>query len=249
MKEKTLDLLLHCGGNEVTAETVRGVDTPKPTDTWCPIPHHKLIERVLSTLTDAGLRTVHEVHGLSHEGARYFGMFQVANGDQADDYGLVVGLRNSHDKSFPAAICLGAGVFVCDNLSFSGEIKLARRHTRYINRDLPGLVARGVGRLIDHRQLQDRRIEAYKGHSLTDVQAHDVLVNAMDCRAIGPCKLPHVLKEWREPQHEEFQPRNVWSLFNSFTETMKGTKPDAILRRTQVLHGLMDSVCGLATAS
>jgi hypothetical protein len=29
-------------------------------------------------------------------------------------------------------------VFVCDNLAFSGEIKIARKHTRFIVRDLPG---------------------------------------------------------------------------------------------------------------
>jgi hypothetical protein len=28
----------------------------------------------------------------------------------------VIGLRNSHDKSFPAAIAMGSSVFCCDNL-------------------------------------------------------------------------------------------------------------------------------------
>jgi hypothetical protein len=33
----------------------------------------------------------------------------------------VLGLRNSHDKRFPAGLVGGSAVFVCDNLAFSGE--------------------------------------------------------------------------------------------------------------------------------
>lgn len=44
----------------------------------------------------------------------------------------VLGLRNSPDKMFPAGIVAGASVFVCDNLSFSGVINLARKHPRFI---------------------------------------------------------------------------------------------------------------------
>ena len=45
---------------------------------------------------------------------------------------FVVGVRNSHDKSFPAGLVIGASIFVCDNLSFSGEVKLARKHTVHV---------------------------------------------------------------------------------------------------------------------
>ena len=57
-----------------------------------------------------------EAHALWSDGLRYFGLLEVTNGAAHDDYGLVIGLRNSHDKSFPASIALGSGVFVCDNL-------------------------------------------------------------------------------------------------------------------------------------
>jgi hypothetical protein len=38
--------------------------------------------------------------------------------------------------------------------------------------------------------------------------------------------------------------RTVWRLFNSFTEVLKGNLGE-LPRRTQALHGLMDSACGL----
>jgi hypothetical protein len=52
----------------------------------------------------------------------------------------VVGIRNSHDKAFAAGIIAGAQVLVCDNLCFSGEILLARKHTGHIHYDLPVMV-------------------------------------------------------------------------------------------------------------
>jgi hypothetical protein len=50
-----------------------------------------------------GLHVVSEAHGLAHDGQRYFGLLQVANGSNPEDFGLVVGVRNAHDKSFPAS--------------------------------------------------------------------------------------------------------------------------------------------------
>jgi hypothetical protein len=239
---KKLNLMLHCGANSVSRDTIEMCPTPDSSDTWVPIPHKELLSRVENVVRERGLSIIGEAHGLTHDNARYFGMLQVANGQNEDDYSLVLGVRNSHDKSFPAALALGAGVFVCDNLSFSGEVKLARRHTRFIMRDLPSVISRAVGMLGDHRKQQDLRIAAYKETKLTEMKVHDTIINALDCRAIPATKVPHVLKEWREPAHEEFRPRTAWSLFNAFTEVLKGDARKT-LPRTQALHGLMDSVC------
>ena len=245
---KNLNLILHCGGKVVSQAKLETMPTPEPTASWHPIGHNVLLRQVKETLGTAGLSVIGEAHGVSRDGDRYFGMMQVESAEQSPDYSLVIGVRNSHDKSFPAAICLGAGVFVCDNLSFSGEVKLARRHTRFILRDLPGVVAMGIGKLNDHRQLQARRIEAYKTHELCDRQAHDLVINALDARIITATKIPAVLEEWRKPRHAEFNPRTGWSLFNAFTEVFKGNATKT-LPLTQKLHGLMDNSCGVIAAS
>lgn len=244
---KTLNLILHAGGHPVDTNALAAVPTPDPTATWCPIPHAALVDRVRDTLTGRNLTVVAEAHGLARDGARYFGMMQVTTPDHgSDDHGLVVGIRNSHDQSFPAGLALGGGVFVCDNLSFSGEVKLARKHTRFIERDLTGLVDRAVGLLGDHRRGQDMRIGAYKIEDVADPLAHDFIIHALDAGVIGPCQLPKVLAEWRQPRHEEFRPRTAWSLFNSFTQIFHGSTATTSLHRTQKLHGLMDVLCGLA---
>ncbi len=135
-------------------------------------------------------------------------------------------------------------MFVCDNLAFSGEIKLARKHTRFIRDDLPGLVQKAVGLLGAHREKQDLRIAAYKQHELTDFDTNNILINALDADIIGATQLPKVLAEWRQPSHDDFKPRTAWSLFNGFTEVAKGNVQLAY-GRTLKLHGLMDGVCSI----
>lgn len=241
-----LNLALHCGSHQATVDQVYDVKTPKPTESWCPIGHDELISSVIDTLGRGGLKVINEAHALWNEGNRYFGSFQMENGTASKDYALVVGLRNSHDKSFPAGLACGAGVFVCDNLSFTGEVTLARRHTVNIRRDLPRLIQAAVGRLGSLKVKQEERIAAYKERNVTDVEAHDVLVRAVDAGCLPVTRLPSVLAQWRKPEHVEFAPRTAWSLFNGFTGVYKQIGAAmALAQRTVPLHGLFDQLAGL----
>ena len=141
-KRRHPNLILHCGASAVELKEVSKVKTPRATETWQPIPHHQLIQTVQRTLATTNLEIGTQAHSLTHDGARYFGLMEIQSKKQNADYTWVLGLRNSHDKIFPAGIVAGASMFVCDNLSFSGEVKFARKHTRFINRDLPQLVER-----------------------------------------------------------------------------------------------------------
>lgn len=246
-----LNLCLHCGAHEADRTEVAASFTPEPTDTWHPITHNRLLDQVESTLTDVGLNVVSEAHALGRDGDRYFGLLEVRNGqprDPQDDYALVVGLRNSHDQSYPAGLVIGSGVFVCDNLAFSGEIKFARKHTRFIDRDLPQLVQAAVGRLGEMRHKQDERIAAYKAKRLADRDAHHLLVRMVDTGTLPVTRLPAALHAYRVPTHDAFMvdgKRTAWTLMNATTEALKARNLDALPQRTQSMHGLLDTACGL----
>lgn len=247
------NLMLHTGANTVTREEVGLVQTPERTKSWVPVPHARLVDEVEGYLKARDMTIVNEAHALARNGQRYFGLMQVANGHNPDDFGLVVGIRNSHDKSFPAGLCLGGQVFVCDNLSFSGEIKLARKHTSWIERDLPALVGRAVGMLTDLRSTQESRFNTYKKHELTRSQGNDLIIEALERKVIGCTHIPDVVREWKTPKHPEFAVGGftAWRLFNAFTDSLK----DSLItlpKRTTILHGMLDTVCSgqqLALAS
>ncbi len=251
---RTTNLLLHCGAAKIERDWLALMPAPQPTATWFPIPHERLIREVEAALHRAGMRVVSQAHGLSQDARRYFGLLQVAPvlpswttpQPPTQDYTYVLGLRNSHDKSFPAALVAGSQVFVCDNLAFSGEIKIARKHTRHIERDLPGLIAQGTGQLAERWHQQDQRFAAYKEAELAPREAHDLIIRALDGHVFTPKQLPGVLTQWRTPNHFEFSEPGptVWRLFNAVTEAVKGNLW-ALPARTQALHGLLDAHVGL----
>ena len=244
--ERPPGLLLHCGAEQVTREALLEIPTPPNTETWYPMSHEHLLTEVEEQLACGGFNLGRQAHAISHDGARYFGVLEVGiPGYNHSDYRWVVGLRNSHDKTFPAAMVAGTQVFVCDNLAFTGQVKLSRKHTRFAERDLRHLTSRAVGKLGDRFIKLDQRIDAYKQKRITDNKAHDLIVRALDCRAITATQVPKVLQEWREPTHREFQRRNVWSLFNAVTETHKELNLHIASRRSEALYGLCDSTVGL----
>jgi hypothetical protein len=248
----TPKLCLHAGGTECSLEQLRKVKTPKPQDHWVPIPHDLLVKQVKTTLGKSGLQVVHEQHATSHEGMRYFGILQLLpekKSKQNKEYGLITGLRNSHDKIFSASMSAGAGVFVCDNLSFSGEVVLARKHTLNILRDLPGLVERMVGRLNGLHINQETRFKEYKKYELTDAQVHDIVIHSMDLGIMGSVAIPRVLKSWRTPEQETFakMDKTCWRLFNAYTDAFKDYDVRSLADRTIKLHGQLDSMVGLTT--
>jgi hypothetical protein len=243
---RPVDLCLHAGARRIEREQLAHAPTPQRTETWCPIAHDALVREAEAGLNRAGFSVIQEVHALTEDSARYFGLFQVADLNAVEsDYAFVVGLRNSHDQRFPAALCLGSQVFVCDNLAFAAEVKIARRHTRYIERDLPEVVGRAIGRLADFRTDQGKRFDTYREAELGHEKAHDLIIKLLDAKAITQTQLPDVLTEWRTPRHPEFSERqNVWRLFNACTEAVKGSLWK-LPTRTQALQGILDGHCGL----
>ena len=241
-------LLLHCGAQVVDRQDLFEVITPNGTKTWYPIPHRDLLHEVETQLRETGFIIQGQSHALTHNGARYFGVIQVSLPTRnEDDFGWVVGLRNSHDKSLPAGLVAGTQVFVCDNLAFNGEVKLSRKHTRFAMRDLRQLTNRAVGQLGDKFRDLDRRVKSYRQKYLPDRSAHDLVIRAVDCGAVTASQVPAVLEEWRKPSHEDFLPRNAWSLFNAFTEVYKNVNPQTAVKRGQALHGLFDGQVALAS--
>lgn len=118
-------------------------------------------------------------------------------------------------------------------------------NTKFAQRDLCHLTSRAVRRLGERFLQVDERIARYRDRRITAPLAHDLVIKAVDCQALMPSQIPAVLKEWREPSHEEFRIRNAWSLFNTTTESMKGANPNVVMNLTQALHGLFDELVRL----
>lgn len=244
-----------CGGNRslVDFEQVVGIPTP-PVEyrkkenangeraiSYQPIAHHEVVNRTKRFLDENGFTIQDEVHSLARANQHYFGLFAVDHPNrEASDRGCVVGIRNSHDKTFPAGLCAGDAPFVCDNLIFTNTIKLARRHTRNILNDLDTTINRAIGKLFNFWHGQDERINAYKQVELSNAQVNDIVIRACKAGALPKSKIIDVVDQWESSDHSEFWDRNVNSLYNAFTEIYKGNLV-ALPNRSDALHSVLDS--------
>ena len=247
-----------CGGEHKvsTLEEVQAVNTPEVeyrkernrdgslSVSYQPISHNLLIDKTRKHLDQGGFEVVDECHNLARDGKRYFGLFEVTHPNRENaERGTIVGLRNAHDKCFPAGLCAGDAPFVCDNLIFTNQVKLARRHTKNILGELDQVIARTLGRLFDFWVGQDNRVDSYKAFDLNNPQVNDLVIRAYKAGAIPKTKIADVVDQWESSDHDAFRDRNMNSLYNAFTEVYKGNLI-ALPNRSEALHSVLDSEVG-----
>src|SRR2546428_11554396 len=113
-----------------------------------------------------------------------FGVLTCANGHGSEDFALAIGIRNSMDRSLAVGLLAGSKVFLCDNLAFSGEARVSRKHTVNVFRDLPDLIYRMLSQV---RVLQERtvaEISAMKALELEPREADHLMVEAIRGNAL-----------------------------------------------------------------
>jgi hypothetical protein len=238
-----LNLILHCGAAAASRSALGQVALPASTRSFQPVNHDYFVDLVQDRLEDRGLRVQSEAHGLTKDGANYFGMFEVVGKESHSDYSTVIGLRNSHAKEFAAMIAVGSGVFVCDNLAFSGEIVVGHKHTTNVREYLPLRIAAAMDQVIKLDGHQEQRYIAYKDRDFSNFEAEATIIELFRQGALNTRNLPKVVEQWDEPDHEEFKKDNVWKLFNACTESYKGTSPEWIQNLSGKLHTHLDDVC------
>jgi hypothetical protein len=235
----TPNLMLHCGASAVDRLDIGNVILPPTTRTYCPVGHDTLLDLVEDKMSEVGFHFGTEAHGMTKNGDRYFGLIHLLNGSNSEDHALVMGVRNSLDKKFPAQLAFGSQVFVCDNLAFTGEITVGRKHTTNIMRDLPNLIGAAVSNTAAMRDNQDQRFETYKHSTLTDLRAHNLIIELLRLGAINTSRVKKVVEQWHDPIHD-FGGKTVWRLFNAVTEALKGSPLHDMPNRTIEMQAVCD---------
>jgi hypothetical protein len=78
---------------------------------------------------------------------------------------------------------------------------------------------------------------------LSDDQADALMLRAYERGIVGARDLPRLIREWRQPEHEDFKARTVWSFMNAVTAALRDratARPSEYARQTMQLNGLLD---------
>lgn len=210
----------HCGATAVTRGDLEIIPAPPSTETWYPVRHQDVLDCVDETLGSAGFEIRKYQLSVSHARQRFFGVLDI-DSPLADGVSLSIGVRNSNDKSFPIGFCVGNRTFVCDNLAFSSEIVISKRHTRFGSDRFREGIATVVASLADYRTLEATRIEQLQSQPLPDKSAESLVLRAWEQGLIGTRLLRPLLQEWRQPTYAEFDTRTAWSMLAAYTHVAK----------------------------
>ena len=239
------NLCLHRGARRVELADLEAVPTPEATRTWTPVPHATVANRVLQFLGDAGYNVAKAEYGLSRDGGQMFGAFDL-HSELSPGTTLAIGVRSSIDKTLPLGFTAGSRVFVCDNLAFSGNLDVYRKHTRFGIDRFDEAVAFAVKRLGSFRESEARRIESLQTQSIGPDAADAILTRAYRSKILTPRTFGEALAQWDAPKYEWGTKGTAWHLYNAITHALKPVQvsnPRVFSRATMKVMGLIGSAC------
>lgn len=224
-------MIIHRGGSIITRDQLDLIKTPEATDSYVPVSHYALADKVLTFSRDIlrDYALIGETYAVARQGNQMFALLKFKSDNE--EMGLSVAFRNSYDKSMSVGIAIGASVFICDNLALHGEIAVMKKHTKNVWNELEDLAIASLykaQRNFDKVVIDSQRM---KGIALSDDEAFKLMGYLYGHDLIGPRQLTVLKDEWLKPSHAEFQDRNLWSMFNATTEALKTCPPTVIMEK------------------
>jgi hypothetical protein len=237
--------MLHCGSEQVTRQQVEAVPVPAHTQSWKPVSYADAIgylyqqtERIL------GLEVESEQYGLNKNGDQMFALLTLKT--DREDNGLSIGLRQSYNKSLSLGVAVGAQVFVCDNLCFSGDaFKVLRRNTVNVWSDFRALLTTQISNALGHYADVNAEVDHMRGIPCPERRGFAILGVAIGEGVLTPTQATVAYEDWKRPRHEDFAERNLYSLYNCATEGLKKGAPGRVLDRHARAHAFFTEIQGI----
>ncbi len=218
-------------GDVASREEIRAIAIPERedvSDRWKGVGHAELLDSLDATLADRGITTHGERLALGDEGQTLYGSVMLAGTKLAvpGDMNLALGFRHSNMSRYALTFWVGAVVLVCSNGMVAQESSAAtirRKHTSGM--DLDQTVAIGV----DSIAVGLEQIKSFKrslvSQPVAEADAAEHLVMAGRQGILPWSQIGKVDKVYNSPNFPVFAERNRWSLYNAFTEVIKGRSP------------------------
>src|SRR5712664_4989979 len=236
---ETSTLISYSG--KISRAELAQIPTPPATPTHIPIPHIEVVETLVETLSLRHIGVVAEEFAVSSDGMEMFGVLDLETAFEGCRF--AIGIRNANNKRFRLACTVGLRVFVCHNLAFRGDYSpVLAKHSKHFS--LEDSLSIGVDRMQRNFEPLRRQVESWRAEQLSAEVAKLTIYRAF---IEGGLEVPrHLGRRVHElyfnPQHEEFQPRTMWSLSNAFTSAFKELDPIPQFRATAKVGSFLEAV-------
>ena len=223
---------------------------PARTDSYSPIGHSFFLDTVSREINaDPGLEVTGQRVYSNLNGNKLVGYTSVKHrGLESDpDFGLemLLGYKNSYDKTMAAALAAGVNVMVCGNGCVAGDmLSFTRKHTGTIQEELTEKVKEAVISMKEGFSRLVLEIDIMKDYQLTAKQKAELMgVMYFEENMVSPNQLSVIKNEMTESEH--FKGDSLWDLYNNVTESLKSSHPLNHIENHMKLHDFMTDVAGI----
>lgn len=236
------------GKDLLTRPQLHNIPIPERDDTgpdWQGVEHGVLADSIVNYVKKIGFKIYKEIWYTNPNQSALYGAVDIdASGtDFILDIGTPamysIGVRHDNKGRYAISLALGARVMVCSNGIFSGDFVLKNKH--YNSVDIDQMVEEGVEEWLANTAQLDLLVRRMRGRDINDAEASHFIVHAGE-KAPGNymtwAHLHNVAQLWYRPQHKQFLGRNLWSLYNCFTEVAREMSPP---RQMRMFKGLKEA--------
>jgi|TARA_R100000455_G_C6270947_1_gene126982 hypothetical protein len=243
----TNQLLTQCGSKHCSLEQLLTIPEPQKTNTYTPLNHYDFALNVYTVASDIlkGYRFDGDSYALSSDGQKMFGVitYLKINPNADEDLKVAIGLRNSYDKSMSAGLVIGSTVLVCDNLVFSGDIKVMRKHQGDdMHEDLHDQIVTAVYKSQHNFHQIQEDVQAMKSRPMSQDQKYEFIGRLTGEGVLSATQSTAAFKELWKPSHQEFTEDTLWAGYNCVTEALKSSPVHQIIQRHNKLHTLTKNI-------
>lgn len=230
---------------------ILGAKLPEKTDSYTPISHANVINRVRSEITSAGYIITGEEYRCSNDGQVAIGTFRM-NYKSDPDIELSANFLNSYNKQYAFRFNLGGLVKVCMNGMMLNNNKFGSY--KRVHKGSADLLAAGkISEFINDSEVYWNRLvehkEVMKDKFLFNFQQHDILGELFFRKnLLTTMQLNTVKKEMEKPSFDyKVLPESAWALYNHITLALKDSHPATWIDDQIAVHEVFANMLGLKT--
>lgn len=214
-----------------TREELRVIRIPAATESYTPVSHYELTEKILVIAQDIikDFAFIGEHYVISRKGLQFFGylMFKKTN----KNIGISIAIHNSYDHSFGIGLSVGGCILSSQNLALPGKITSIRKPFKKTPAILDNVIVATIFKnwsnyksvLSDFRRLRKIKI------SYLEILYY--IVTLRELGIIGPRQYEALRKELLELMSLESSSFTMWSLVNMILRILKISRPNKAMNR------------------
>tara|TARA_R100001594_G_scaffold144406_1_gene193426 strand:- start:52 stop:903 length:852 start_codon:yes stop_codon:yes gene_type:complete len=238
-------------GQTATIDDIRQLDDPEPMGSrHVPVRHDYSWEIIQDLFNYRGFELTNPVPRLSENTKRMLLSFDIkakgsttlafdANGIKMNGF-----IINYQDQTGRFTFCWGEETAACTNQQIVGEHKVQHKNTANLVNNLRLMLWDQVTEdaMAESFDKLTYRNDDMRGIMIDPQQASHYIIEAGKRGIITWRDVPKVVEYWEKPDHKEFEPRNLYSLSNSFTGFFQEMNPFNVSSRSLKLVDMMDEI-------